>query len=132
VLSSFQLEAPSLDLTQPADSAQNPDGERDGDVKTAIYPRCLGPVSNSVMSITVSKLTGIALLVGASALQGSKSVTAIVSVSHVTRHGRDLHETRVHVMRDHKAYVEEIKQHSAARPTCTQFLAVRHDLYAWS
>jgi hypothetical protein len=87
----------------------------------------MGPVSNRVMRIRAAKLIGIVLLIGATALQGSKGVPAIVSISHVTQDGKDLHETRVHVMRDHTVYIEEITQHSSARPTCTQFRAVLPD-----
>jgi hypothetical protein len=66
----------------------------------------------------------IILLIGATALYGSKTVPAIVSASHLVRHGGEVKEIRVHLMRDHKLYVEEITQGSPSRRTCQMSLAV--------
>jgi hypothetical protein len=42
----------------------------------------------------------------------------------VVRQGVEVKETRIHLMRDHKLYVEEITQESSSRPTCKMSLAV--------
>jgi hypothetical protein len=75
------------------------------------------------MSAKGWKIVGIILL-GATALFGSKTVPSIVSASHLVREGNRVKETRVHLMRDHKLFVEEITQETASRPTCKVSLAV--------
>jgi hypothetical protein len=62
------------------------------------------------------------------AVQGSKGVRAILSVSHVTQHGNETRETRIHVMRDHMYYLEVVKQtQPSGRTNCKQFIGVLSD-----
>ncbi len=75
------------------------------------------------MSSKCWKTAGI-ILISATALSGSKTVPSIVSASHLVRKGNEVKEIRVHLMRDHKLYVEEITEESASHPTCTMSLAV--------
>src|SRR6266849_856176 len=75
------------------------------------------------MSTKGWRIAGI-ILIGATALYGSKTVPSIVSASHLVRKGNEVKEIRVHLMRDHKLYVEEITQESASHPTCKMSLAV--------
>jgi hypothetical protein len=42
----------------------------------------------------------------------------------LVRHGHEVKETRVHLMRDHKLYIEEITEGSSSLPTCKVSLAV--------
>src|ERR1700722_2099023 len=60
----------------------------------------------------------IILLIGSTALYGHKAVPSIVSASHLVRNGDEVKETRVHLMRDHQLYVEEITQESSSHPIC--------------
>lgn len=66
----------------------------------------------------------VILLVGSTTLQGNKAIRSIVSASHLVRHGIEVKETRVHLMRDRKLYVEEITQISSPQPICKMSLAV--------
>jgi hypothetical protein len=66
----------------------------------------------------------IILLIGSSSVYGNRTVLSIVSSSHLVRHGDEVRESRVHLMRDHKLYVEEITQQSSSQPTCTMSRAV--------
>jgi len=60
-----------------------------------------------------------------SVVQGSKTVRAITSVSHLTHHGRETRETRIHVMLDHTYYLELVNQaQPTARPNCSEFMGV--------
>ena len=58
-------------------------------------------------------------------VQGSKTVRPILSVSHLTHHGKETRETRIHVMLDHTYYVELVNQ---AQPSgslnCREFMGV--------
>jgi hypothetical protein len=69
---------------------------------------------------------GIAIifLIGSSSVYGNRTVLSIVSASHLVRNGDGVKESRVHLFRDHKLYVEEITQQSASQPTCKMFRAV--------
>jgi hypothetical protein len=81
-------------------------------------------VSNWVMSNKAWNGIVIILLIGSTALYGNRTVLSIVSASHSVRHGDEVRESRVHLMRDHKLYVEEIRQQSSSQPTCKRSLAV--------
>lgn len=60
-----------------------------------------------------------------SVVQGSKTVRAITSVSHLTHHGGETRETRIHVMLDHTYYLELVNQsHRTALPNCSEFMGV--------
>jgi hypothetical protein len=76
------------------------------------------------MSTKAWKTTGIILLIGTTALYGTKTVSSIVSASHLVGHCDEVKETRVHLMRDHKLYIEEITQQSSSPRTCKMSLAV--------
>ena len=67
----------------------------------------------------------VLILVLPLAVQGSKTVSAILDVSHVNQHGEETRETRIHVMSDHKYYLEVVNQtHPYRLPNCKQFLGV--------
>ena len=58
-------------------------------------------------------------------VQGSKTVRAITSVSHLSHHGRETRETRIHVMLDHTYYLELVNQaQPTAPPNCSEFMGV--------
>jgi hypothetical protein len=62
------------------------------------------------------------------AVQGSKGVRAILSVSHLTQQGKETRETRIHVMLDHSYYVEVVNRtQPSGRLNCRQFLGVLCD-----
>lgn len=76
------------------------------------------------MSIKVWNTIAISLLVSSLTLYGNKTVPSLVSASHLVRQRDRVKETRVHLMRDHKLYVEEITQESSSHPVCKMSLAV--------
>jgi hypothetical protein len=90
----------------------------------SLYPECRLPVSNWVMRNKASNGIAIILLIASTALYGNRTVLSIVSASHLVRHGDEVRESRVHLMRDHKLYVEEIIQQSSSQPTCKMSRAV--------
>src|SRR5882724_13575017 len=65
------------------------------------------------------------LVLTMSSVHGSKTVRSITSVSHLTRHGRETRETRIHVMLDHTFYLELVNQaQPTARENCSEFVGV--------
>jgi hypothetical protein len=70
------------------------------------------------MSNKVWKTIAISLLIGSTALYGHKALPSLVSASRLVQHGDEVKEIRVHLMRDHKLYVEEVTQESSSHPTC--------------
>jgi hypothetical protein len=81
-------------------------------------------VSNCIMSNRAWTGIAIVFLIGSSSVYGNRTVLSIVSASHLVRHGDEVRESRVHLFRDHKLYVEEVTQNSASEPTCKMFRAV--------
>jgi hypothetical protein len=82
-------------------------------------------VSNSMMKSKTCILLVFLLFTAPSVVQGSKTVRAITSVSHLTHHGRGTRETRIHVMLDHTYYLELVNQtQTTARPNCSEFMGV--------
>jgi hypothetical protein len=90
----------------------------------SLEPKRCTAVSNWVMSDKAWKGVAIILLIGSTASYGNKTVLSIVSASHLVRHGDEVRESRVHLMRDHKLFVEEITQQSSSQPICKMSRAV--------
>jgi hypothetical protein len=76
------------------------------------------------MSDKARSTIAIILLIGSTALYGHKAIPSIVSAAHLVRRGDEVKETRVHLMRDHKLYIEEITQESSSQPICKMSRAV--------
>jgi hypothetical protein len=74
-------------------------------------------VSNWVMSNKAWNGIAIIFLIGSSSVYGNRTVLSIVSASHLVRHGDEIRESRVHLMRDHKLYVRRLSSnHLLNRP----------------
>jgi hypothetical protein len=76
------------------------------------------------MGNKAGNVAAIILLIGSTASYGHKAVPSTVSASHLVRHGNEVNETRIHLMRDHRLYIEEITQDSSYHPNCKMHLAV--------
>jgi hypothetical protein len=76
------------------------------------------------MSNKAWNFIAIILLIGSTAMYGNRVILSIVSASRLVRHGDEVRESRVHLMRDHKLIVEEITQQSSSQPTCKVSRAV--------
>ena len=69
-------------------------------------------------------IVGILALSAFVLAHASKGVRAVVSISHVVRRGSTTEETQIHVMRDHKYFLEVIRERLPEKPTCTEFVGV--------
>jgi hypothetical protein len=77
-----------------------------------------------LMSVNNWRGLGVVLLIAVTTLHGNKTVPSVVSASHLIKHGKQIQETRVHLFRDHKVFVEEITQQSTEAPKCKVFYAL--------
>jgi len=72
-----------------------------------------------------SKICILLAFLVSSVVQGSLTVRAITSVSHLTHHGRETRKLAYTSMLDHTYYLELVNQaQPTARPNCNEFMGV--------
>ncbi len=77
------------------------------------------------MRLRIYAITTAFILFASLPVTASRGDRAILSIAHVSRHGTEIAETYISVMRDHKYFVQVLKQERLSpRPDCNQSVGV--------